>query len=691
MRNSHVIFLICLFSVCYGDAIDSMLSKAVSIKNTVDAWSDNGFNSGMQEGFESISANISSLNSNQQIKKKETNPLKFSRNVPVLKRNAIFPKERVKTVSISPDGQKIAYLLEEGKNRYIKIEPSLNQSIMSQVIKEEQPINNFTFIGKSLVYTYYDEENNLKVKAQVSFSERRLLELPENLKSIRFFKGKSACLAECYDGERYVLYKVGMNDLSCQEIKELSEPIQSLFDRNLNPFLFIKNENDLINIYVESKYKKEQSNNEDEVDIGSEEEVQRNQIDQIENPNLAKYFSVDNERNCYKASIQKPQNILVIEKVDPFKGTKNVVYKLNGVLDLSQCKINIDQNGKPSFVTISSRRYQHFSWDEKIKEHIRVLNGKCGSWYQINTTSDGMIWLICMVNDRAPDKFILYDTRTHNLKLISNTNNFVNNSYLKATECYFLHFADKEYDQMFLTRGVNSTINSPLILMTNSSGQYKWEYMPIVQTLANRGYNVLCLNYRKNDTSSDSVEDLENSVAKAASDIVSAVNWAIKNKIAKAGNIVLLAKKHSIIPATHVLLKNQKSFSGLIAVSPSNDDVESLVNNYELEQNSKPVLILGRFNNSESISSFMEKVSEQTTSIISSNTLINQKLMTGIIEAFLAKRFDNLNIEAVSQKDISSLEVMMDGLSLINSSDDSRVIAEDDDKDEDLAAKYSSL
>ena len=65
--------------------------------------------------------------------------------------------------------------------------------------------------------------------------------------------------------------------------------------------------------------------------------------------------------------------------------------------------------------------------------------------------------------------------------------------------------------------------------------------------------------------------------------------------------------------------------------------------------------------------------------------------MTGIIEAFLAKRFDNPNVEAVSQKDISSLEVMMDGLSLINSTDDSHVIAEDDDKDEDLAAKYSSL
>ncbi len=668
MRSSYAMFLICLVSICCVDAMD----------NT-------------QTGFEAISAGFSSFSSNQTIKNKETNPLKFLRRIPVLKRDAIFPKERVKTVSISPDGQKIAYLLEEGKNRYIKIEPSLNQNIMSRVIKEEQPISNFTFIGKNLTYTYYDEENNLKVNAQMSFSEKKSLDLPDNLKSIRFFKNKSACLAECYDGERYVLYKIGMNDLSCQEIKELSEPIQSLFDRNLNPFLLIKNENDLINVYVESKNKKEKSNEEDEVDIGSEDEVQRNQIDQIENPNLAKYFSVDNERNCYKASVQKPQNLLTIEKIDPFKGTKNILYKLNGIFDLSQCKINVDQNGRPSFVTVSSRRYQHFSWDEQVKEHIKILNNKCGSWYQINTTSDGMIWLICVVNDRAQDKFVLYDTRTHNLRMISKINNFMNNSYLKSTECYFLHFVDKEYDQMFLTRGVNSTINSPLVLMTNSSGQYKWEYMPIVQTLANRGYNVMCLNYRRDDLSSGSVEDLENAVAKSASDIVAAVNWAITNRIVKSGNIVLLAKKHSIIPAIHVLLKNQKSFSGLVAISPNNSDMESLVNSYELEQNAKPVLFLGRFNNSESMSSLMEKMSEQTTSVISSNTLINQKLMTGVIETFLAKRFDNPNVEAVSQKDINSLDIMKDGLSIIKSSDDSNVITEDDDKDEDLAAKYSSL
>ena len=287
MRSSFAMFLVCLFSVCHGDAVDNILSKAIYAKNIANSWSNNDFNNGTSGGFESISAGFSSSNSNQKTKNKETNPLKFLRRIPVLKRDAIFPKERIKTVSISPDGQKVAYLLEEGMKRYIKIEPSLNQNIMVQVIREEQPISNFTFIGKNLVYTYYDEENNLKVKAQISFSEKKSLDLPDNLKSIRFFKNKSACLAECYDGERYVLYKIGMKDLSCQEIKELSEPIQSLFDRNLNPFLFIKNENDLINVYVESKNKKEKSNDEDEIDTGSEEEVQRNQIDQIENPNLA--------------------------------------------------------------------------------------------------------------------------------------------------------------------------------------------------------------------------------------------------------------------------------------------------------------------------------------------------------------------------------------------------------------------
>lgn len=681
MRDICLLFLACLISDCYGDLIDNVLSKALAAKGLIQGVSGDSSVGIINQGGQGNYFSNSLYKNQKNITKKNM------RLIPLLKRNDVFPKERIKIIDVSQDGQRIAYLTEEGKNRYIKVVPSQNQNLMSQVIKENYPINNFAFIGNNLLYTYFDEENNLKVKVQVSLSGKKQLGLPENLKSIRLFKGDKAFLAECYDGERYFLYRININTLSCSEPKELSGPIFSLFDKNLNPVLIIKNENDLVNAYIEPTKKELRTDDEDEVDMGVEDLVQ---VDQIENPSLSQYFSADNEKNCYKINIRKPQNLLLIEQINPLKGTKQEIYKLKGVSNLSQCKVNIEPNGKPSFVTINSRRYQHYGWDPQVKDHIKIINHYFGSWYRISTTGDGKIWLICVVNDRSLDKFYLYDTRTHSLKMISHLNNSVKNSYLKATECHFVPLSGGEYMQMFLTRGVNSSSKSPLILMMNSNGQYKWEYMPIAQVLANRGCNVLCLNYRKDELASDSVENFEKSVTKATSDIAEAINWSVKNNIAQLGNIVLLAKKHSVIPAMQMFLKNQKIFAGYIGISPSDNDI-NMINSFSLDKISKPTIYIGRFNNSEAMQSFMEKASADVTSIISSNDLINQKLMTGIIEAFLAKKFNNLMTENLSQVDVNSLDVLQDGLNMIKSSDDSHVYAAEEGQEEDIAYQYRSL
>ena len=692
MRNICILFLVCLLSDCFADFIDNMLSKALTVKTL------------MQDDSESYSTKIVRRKTNQggqsgyisripyTNRKKMTNSLRSVRRIPMLKRKDIFPKERIKSIDISPDGQRIACLVEEGKNRYIKFVPSQNQNLMSQTIKESYPIDNFSFIGKNLLYTYLDEENNLKVKVWVSLTQRKQLNLPENLKSIRLFKNDRACLAECYDGDKYSLYKINLTDFSCAEIKELSEPIRSLFDKDLKPFLIVKHEDNVVNIYIDSKKEGGNAGEEDEVDMGLDDRIQ---VDQIENPDLSRYFSVDNEKNCYKISIQKPQNLLIIDRVNPLKETKQEFYKLKGVSSLSQCKVNVEPDGKPSFVTVNSRRYQHYGCNSEMKTHIKVISNNFSSWYRINTTRDGKIWLICVVNDRALDKFCLYDTRTHNLKAISNLNNSANkgntnNSYLKNMECYFLPLSGGEFIQMFLTRGVNSTSRSPLILMMNSSGQYKWEYMPVVQVLANRGYNVLCLNYRKDDLSADSIEDFENSVTKATSDIAEAINWSVKNGVAQLGNIVLLAKKHSVIPAMQMFLKNQGNFAGYIAVNPSENDI-NLINSFNLEKILKPTMFIGRFNNSEAVPTLTEKISADTLSIISSNDLINQKLMTGIVEVFLAKKFNNPMVENIAKAEVNSLDIKHDGLNILETSDNSHIYDADDKREEDLAEQYKSL
>lgn len=686
MKNIFVGICILFIPYVNGyDVIDSLLSKAVVAKGL---FSDNRasekshdqkfYNQPNVENQKkkkySKANNYRKKNIAHSEKKIETNPLKFKRNKPVLKRDIIFPQERIKSISISPNGQKIAYIYENNNGKFIRIISTTNENMGIKEVAENYSVNNFVFIGNSLLYTYYDENNCLRITLLKDLIQKKQLDFPDNIVSVRLFKNNNSCLAECFDGERYHLYKISVDSESCTYIKELSEPIMSIFDKSLSPALIIKNENGIQKIFVEEKAKKIHKF-EDNVDFVNET---LNQIDQINDPNSEKYFSVDRDNNFYKMSIVKPQNYLLLEVINHEKGIRQEIYKLNGISSFDQIKINLEVNGRPSFVTMNNRRYFHYSWDPKMKNHINIINkkvGVAGSWYRINTTADGNIWLLCITNDKARDKFYLYDVRTHNMLIVPKLVREFKNQYLQSTECCFIPLNNKEYLQMFFTRGVNSNINTPMVILTNSSRQYKWEYMPIVQLLANRGYNVLCLNYRKDQISYDVVDDYENVVSKATSDIAKAVNWCIENNRVRHGNIILLSKKHSAVPAMRMFLKYPKSFAGYISLNPDEEDLLQICK-FDLNKISRPMLFIGRFNNSEVMQKFAEKISSKKCSIISSNIPMSQKLSTGIIETFLAKKFDNPNVEKLSQQDMNSVDLILDNLGLIRVSDDSHIYDE---------------
>lgn len=672
----------------------------------------------------------------------------------LLKKEDVFSKEEVKAVEVSFDGKQVVCLIKEGKNRYLK-SISIDKKDNSQIIREKYPIDNFVLLGKNILYTYHDKNGFIKVKIRTTFYTNQLLSLPEKLRSVRFFKNDEECLAECYDEEGYMLYNIKRDARTgkflCDELKKLNGPVQSLFDKDLNPILVIKNENGLTNVYVSGNQvtdqfdKKEvhQSDQSDEDALYDEEddlsEVNNLEeddnlilLDQIQNANLEKYFSVDKYGNCYKASINKINNSLLIEKRNIGKETKPI-YKLRNISSFSQIIINTDQNGGPSFVSVNSKRYQHYSWNAAIKSHLKTISDRFsyGSWYRVNTTSDGSIWLICVVCDRLKKQFFLYDTKEKKFTFIK-TNSNISKAYTindyKANEynlqpitCHYFRSKEKRYVQMFLIQGAKKITNTPLIIMLNSTGQYRWEYMPIVQILADRGFNVLCLNCRNpeigfeealhnivnQDGSEKNTDDgellyeydedddktiiydgendiyygrgihlediekssqiVEESVVNAVDDIEGAIAWIKEKKLAKGGNIILLTKKHSIIPAMRLFWKYQKSFAGCIAISSSEDDIK-LISNFDFDNISKPLLLLGRFNNSELINSFMEKVLnneelENKISVISYKEAPDQKVTAGIVEAFLAKNF-SAKFEHLPKEDVSSLEIIQDGLSI---------------------------
>lgn len=701
---------------CFGDAIDMGLSRAIDAAGLIqdffgsDEENNESYGRGVyktkgKKAYKRSAGKTHRVSKNLRMRNVgnyrvgngfyrtgmsvETNPLKLTRSTPILKKSSLFPKERIKSVDISPDGRRVAYLYDDGNTRYIKMLPSVGRGNIV-ILRENHEIKNFAFIGNNLVYIYYDDDNNLKAKVRDSSGAKRALELPDNLKSIRFFKGVNACLAECFDGEKYLLYKISMRNFECKEVKELLEPIHSIFDKDLRLLLVIKKENGQTNVYVKPKKSRQQEETEQEVN----DDIL---VESIENDNETKYISADNTGACYKVCIQKPKNIFTVERINPNRDYESTeLLRMVGIFSLSMCKVNLDQNMIPSFVTVNSgKKYRHYPINDKIKRHLNNINRyfTYSSWYRISTTSDGMLWLICAQQDKMCDRFFLYDVRTEKLKNITVENVFsknfsMNEKYLKSTECHFIPSSNGDSIQIFLTRGVNHTLNSPTVIMTNSSGQYNWGYSPIIQVLANRGYNVVCINCNKGDLSSSSVEEFEDAVSMASCDIAETVQWLTRNNIVKQGNIVLLAKKHSVIPAMQVFSKNQRVFGGYIALSSSEKDI-NLLNNFELGELTKPVLVIGRLNNSEAALELKDKLPESTSSIVSSNNYMGQQLITGIIETFLAKKFHNPSIEKLFNKEVESLNMLVDGLNLFDLSDDNQ--EHNYREDEDFENQYNSL
>lgn len=698
MKNIFVIFLACFAFNLNCDVLDGIIRKAERIENLVNS------RSRYPQKAAPYRVN-SSGNYNNNFNRIGSSSSALRRGVPLLKRDIIFPKEIIKQISLSPDGQKIAYLYEENGNQCLKVISSSDRSTINQIIKERFPITNFAFVGKNIIYTYRGEDNNLSTNVW-SHSEKKSLNISG--KSIKILaKNNSACLIEVHDGERYVLHKASMSPVSSTEIKELSESTLSLFDKKLSPKVIIKNEDGLLNVYVKPKKATNVSNNdfEDSVSIGEDDGNDLQQIDQIEDLQAVRYLSVDNSGSFYKAVIER--NCLQILRFTSNSEEGTLVYKLNGVGNFDQCKINVDPNGKPMSVTVNNRRYQHYSWDSSIKNHLNLMSKNFESWYLVNTTNDGTQWLICSVSDRSFDKFYLYDTRTRRLSAISKLNTGFKNQYLRSTECHFITLpsssVNKEHIQMFLTRGVNSNRHSPLMILTNSDEQYSWKYEPVVQLLANRGFNVLCVNYRKDilvETPGEvDIDDfVENSVSKEVSDITRAVNWAIKNNIGLPGNITLLAYGLSSNPMMHVYLKNSKVFAGYISIA-SDDSKLKQMEHFEIDGISKPTLLLGGFENSEAINPLIERIPEDVCSVISFKG-IDQKLSAGLVEKFLTMnsniKFSLLyksnnrkskNIESLTQREINQLQPIRDGLSLLNKSGSSNLNSDQ----ENMTDEYSAL
>jgi len=200
--------------------------------------------------------------------------------------------------------------------------------------------------------------------------------------------------------------------------------------------------------------------------------------------------------------------------------------------------------------------YTRTEWqilDDAIKPDMEYLKKVADGEIQITSrTLDDTRWTVAYLMDDGPIRFYLYDRKPERKATFL----FTSNRDLEKLPLVKMHpVIIKSRDGLDLVSYLtlpkwsdpdgNGRPDKPLPMVLNVHGgpwaRDDWGYDPEHQLLANRGYAVLAVNYRGSTGLGKDFMNAANKewAAKMHDDLIDAVNWAVKEKIAQKDKVAI--------------------------------------------------------------------------------------------------------------------------------------------------------
>lgn len=201
-----------------------------------------------------------------------------------------------------------------------------------------------------------------------------------------------------------------------------------------------------------------------------------------------------------------------------------------------------------------SYEYTKTKWvvlDRKIKKDFAYLKKIFSDNFVIETRSlaDDK-WIVRYYSDTKPSGFYLYKrdplkNQPLSLSFLFTTRNDLANISLAPMAPLVLKARDGLELVSYLTLPLTAkTRTLPMVLFVHGGplDRDSWRMHPYHQWLANRGYAVLSVNYRGSTGFGKAFINAGNKEwgGKMQDDLIDAVNWAVKNKIADPGKIAIM-------------------------------------------------------------------------------------------------------------------------------------------------------
>jgi dipeptidyl aminopeptidase/acylaminoacyl peptidase len=191
-------------------------------------------------------------------------------------------------------------------------------------------------------------------------------------------------------------------------------------------------------------------------------------------------------------------NALRLIKMNVRTGKEEVVAE-DAEYDVSGAMIDDDKR-IPLAVSFTKARTEWKVIDDSVKADFEALaKVRRGDFTVVSQTENNKTWVVSYVADDGPVTWYLYDRDAKKPTYLFNNNSKLETAKLAQTEAVEFTAKDGLTVRGYLTRpvGVESK-KQPTILLVHGGpwARDTWGYNPIVQWLANRGYNVLQVNFR---------------------------------------------------------------------------------------------------------------------------------------------------------------------------------------------------
>ncbi len=467
-------------------------------------------------------------------------------NTKLIPREVLFGIPDRTNVQISPDGKYISYVAPYKGVPNLYIAKTDQLEYVKQVTKDEgRGITSYGWAYNSN-YMFYIQDKN----GDEDFHIYKIDLRDNSVTNLTPFKGVRAqiqsisykhlneilVLLNKRDKSFFDLYKLDLNTNKLSSMHENQERYASYFTDNDYKIRFFKKMNEgggatyfKNNNGVVSKFK----------DIAPED---------LHNTMILG-FNHNKDKVYYLSSKDRDKSALM--SVDIESGKEELLYQ-NDKVDVNGILVHPKEKNLRAAM-YSYDKPQKVFFDDSFKGHFEFLDKKYdGVPFMASGTLDDKMWVVKYINDDSAISYHLFDTQNQKLTFL-----FKSRSELDQYQLSKMHPVEiKTRDDLTMMRYLTTPVGHeklsgsyipkkplPLILDVHGGPTVRdgWGINMPSQWFANRGYAVLKVNYRGSSGFGKNFINAGNGEwgGKMQDDLIDAVNWAIKEKIAAKDKVCI--------------------------------------------------------------------------------------------------------------------------------------------------------